>query len=140
MEPRCNHLGNRAQRLAECPGNRRASMEPRCNHLGNSFCEREFAPPTTPQWSPGVITWETSPSPISAPNAPRPQWSPGVITWETLPGLAHRDLDVLASMEPRCNHLGNAALALGGARVALASMEPRCNHLGNPAMCRGRIG
>ncbi len=62
-----------------------------------------------PQWSPGVITWETSAKTLRLErSAAAPQWSPGVITWETrLPGEVFRRGQ--ASMEPRCNHLGNAS-------------------------------
>ncbi len=58
MEPRCNHLGN-AERGggAELVGG--ASMEPRCNHLGNEPAEAQPEAKAPPQWSPGVITWET---------------------------------------------------------------------------------
>ncbi len=34
-------------------------MEPRCNHLGNPFSAATMKDQTPPQWSPGVITWET---------------------------------------------------------------------------------
>ena len=84
-------------------------MEPRCNHLGNGVTPVSSRTQLPPQWSPGVITWETPfvIAFIRSPNAP--QWSPGVITWETLRrrGLAPRRL--VASMEPRCNHLGNSS-------------------------------
>src|SRR5581483_4999984 len=66
-----------------------ASMEPRCNHLGNLVRVGHHVRARRPQWSPGVITWETS-----APSAE-----------------AEEDDD--ASMEPRCNHLGNAIGAAG---------------------------
>ncbi len=91
-------------------------MEPRCNHLGNPLSSFTRAPKARPQWSPGVITWETgrdalerrhliasmeprcnhlgNSSPSDVRNwLGRPQWSPGVITWETRrrPGSApHR--------------------------------------------------
>src|SRR5581483_5631672 len=58
-------------------------MEPRCNHLGNGVTPVSSRTQLPPQWSPGVITWETPfvIAFIRSPNAP--QWSPGVITWET---------------------------------------------------------
>ncbi len=34
-------------------------MEPRCNHLGNYVKSADASPLHEPQWSPGVITWET---------------------------------------------------------------------------------
>ncbi len=60
-------------------------MEPRCNHLGNLAEQAYFTIRKKPQWSPGVITWET---PTACANCARA---------------------LLASMEPRCNHLGNEA-------------------------------
>ncbi len=63
-------------------------MEPRCNHLGNA-CERACSIQSlpSPQWSPGVITWETRYARAFFWHADGPQWSPGVITWETQDAL-----------------------------------------------------
>ncbi len=131
-------------------------MEPRCNHLGNKRVSAYIAERVRPQWSPGVITWETSAAQLNLIERLMPQWSPGVITWETKrtsgaerstlrpqwsPGVItwetyRRQLEPRgsrASMEPRCNHLGNAGKPGAGDDVAAASMEPRCNHLGNYA-------
>ncbi len=69
MEPRCNHLGNRGLGLRRLLLVLVASMEPRCNHLGNLGVPRLVSVyQEWPQWSPGVITWETA---ASGPRARR---------------------------------------------------------------------
>ncbi len=84
MEPRCNHLGN-THTPSEIGGHIGASMEPRCNHLGNRG---------------DLVTVDVE---------FQPQWSPGVITWETVLGRRASTRGPKASMEPRCNHLGNGS-------------------------------
>ncbi len=69
MEPRCNHLGNQDP-IRPVVEPVQASMEPRCNHLGNVDCASPDVPPEVPQWSPGVITWETGPPGGSRPGGP----------------------------------------------------------------------
>ncbi len=108
MEPRCNHLGNRS---APTPRKRpiRASMEPRCNHLGNRPAYVYDLRGHIASMEPRCNHLGNTAAIGNVPEFEQPQWSPGVITWETPAGKHRRRPAVPASMEPRCNHLGNSA-------------------------------
>ncbi|SRR5581483_12077628 len=76
-------------------------MEPRCNHLGNSRGDAVYHGCTS-----------------------EPQWSPGVITWETAARRGEQVDAGVASMEPRCNHLGNEAPSEAPVEVAVPQWSP----------------